>query len=105
MACVEAGVTAAQEVGDGGNGFPVVPTVRADREDQIAERDVFMDLFHGWRAGAREVDGALLMVDWCLLASLGVAYSEGGLQPRAPYAGALRFDSLRSVLLMFDTGF
>ena len=50
MAGVEPGVTAAQEVGDGGNGFPVVPIVSADCEDQVAEGDVFMDLFHGWKS-------------------------------------------------------
>src|SRR5687768_9314937 len=48
MAGLQADAAAAQKVGDGGDRFTFVPAVCADREDQVAERQMFLDLFHGW---------------------------------------------------------
>jgi hypothetical protein len=47
---LQAGATAPEKVGDCDDRCPVDPTVSADRDDQVAERDLFMDLFHGWKS-------------------------------------------------------
>jgi hypothetical protein len=50
MAGLQADSAAAQEIGDSRNRFTVVTAMRADREDQVAKRDVLLGLFHGWKS-------------------------------------------------------